>query len=202
MAQNPNNPKHKRNATEVEADRALVAKLYLQGKTQAEIAEELSSIRTYTLTQQTISDDLKALVKEWRKQRFDDIDELKGEEISRLNRVEAEAWSAWFRSCKKRVEVSASLEDAQDPRAAFAALVGFEEDESDTDDLEIGADGIIDASESRKIYKETKKVLHRDGNPAFLELVKSCIVARCKIIGIEAPKNITFKTEYIVGIEE
>lgn len=198
-----NNPQYKRTRFEREADKAIVARMYIQGKTQVEIAQALAEERGYTLTQQMISKDLKDILDDWRRERFDDIDNMKGEEIARINRVEAEAWSAWLRSCERRVEVSASLEDQTDAAAIFAAFDdGTPEDEQDPDGLLIGEDGVLSTSEAgkAKVYKETRKVLIRDGNPAFLELVRHCISDRCKILGIQAPKNITLKTEYIVGL--
>lgn len=72
--------------------RQQVAKLYLQGKGQTEIAHELN------LTQATISRDLEHVQTAWRESSIRDFDAQRDLEIAKLNEVEKEAWLAWERS--------------------------------------------------------------------------------------------------------
>lgn len=72
--------------------RQQVAKLYLQGKGQNEIAQELN------LTQATISRDLEQVRTAWRESSIRDFDAQRDLEIARLNQIEKEAWAAWERS--------------------------------------------------------------------------------------------------------
>jgi hypothetical protein len=72
--------------------RQQVAKLYLQGKGQTEIAQELN------LTQATISRDLEHVRTAWRESSIRDFDAQRDLEIARLNAIETEAWAAWERS--------------------------------------------------------------------------------------------------------
>jgi hypothetical protein len=72
--------------------RQQVAKLYLQGKGQGEIAHELN------LTQATISRDLEHVSTAWRESSIRDFDAQRDLEIARLNQIEKEAWAAWERS--------------------------------------------------------------------------------------------------------
>jgi len=72
--------------------RQQVAKLYLQGKGQAEIAHELN------LAQATISRDLESIQTAWRQSSIRDFDAQRDLEIAKLNQVEKEAWAAWERS--------------------------------------------------------------------------------------------------------
>jgi hypothetical protein len=72
--------------------RQLAADLYLQGKTQAEIA------LTCNVTQQQISSDLYAIQKRWIKDATLDFNQIKSRELARIDRVEREAWAAYERS--------------------------------------------------------------------------------------------------------
>lgn len=72
--------------------RQQVAKLYLQGKGQSDIAQELN------LTQATISRDLEHVQTAWRESSIRDFDAQRDLEIARLNQIEKEAWAAWERS--------------------------------------------------------------------------------------------------------
>lgn len=72
--------------------RQQVARLYLQGQGQTEIALELE------MGQSTVSKDLAHIHTAWRESAIRDFDALRDLEIARLNTIEREAWSAWERS--------------------------------------------------------------------------------------------------------
>lgn len=74
--------------------RQQVAELYLQSWTQAEIARHLS------VSQATVSADLKKVAQQWRDSALRDFDLARGEQLAKLQRVEREAWDAWHRSLK------------------------------------------------------------------------------------------------------
>ncbi len=80
--------------TEIAQRRKQVAELYIQGWTQVQIADKLST------TQFTVSTDLQRLQKEWRESRLRDFDSARELEIQKLDRLEREAWAAWERSQK------------------------------------------------------------------------------------------------------
>lgn len=73
-------------------DRRIIADLYLQGWLQVNIAEKVG------ISQSTVSNDLKALQKEWLKSSLIDYDEAKSKELARIDRLEREYWDAWQRS--------------------------------------------------------------------------------------------------------
>lgn len=75
-----------------EANLLKVSDLYLTGKTQAHIAGVIGC------SQQQVSSYLKKLYKRWEAAATANIDRRKAIELSRLDKVEAEAWSAWERS--------------------------------------------------------------------------------------------------------
>lgn len=87
----------KRTPFQIEQDRATTARLYLQGKTQAEIAGVIGVSRVQ------ISHDLKFIQAEWREKRFRDIDQMKADQLAKIDNVETEAWAAWIRSQQDKV---------------------------------------------------------------------------------------------------
>lgn len=78
--------------TEVLARRESVARRYLQGATQAEIA------RAFNLSQQQISLDLKAIRAAWLASAVRDFDTARAQELAKIDTVEQEYWQAWERS--------------------------------------------------------------------------------------------------------
>lgn len=128
--------------------RKEVARLYLQQKTQAEIAQSLG------VTQVTVSNDLKAVHAEWVKAAVMDMNEFKQRELERIDALEREAWKAWIRSCEKAKEKSTKAK---------------------TTALDRGTPDYFEVTESER------ELL---GDPRYLEIVKSCIDLRCKIMGV------------------
>lgn len=78
-----------RKKSELERDRRNIARMYLSGTTQMEIASELG------LSQSTVSRDLSYLQKEWAEARISDIDERKRMELAKIDILELEYWDAW-----------------------------------------------------------------------------------------------------------
>lgn len=76
----------------IDQRRQQCADLYVQGWTQAQIAEELNVV------QSTVSSDLQALRTQWRESGIRDFDLSRAIELEKLDRIEREAWDAWERS--------------------------------------------------------------------------------------------------------
>lgn len=70
--------------------------MYLAGRLQADIGDVLG------LSQSTISRDLRALHKVWRKAALVDFNEAKARELGKVDRLEREYWEAWQRSRKDK----------------------------------------------------------------------------------------------------
>jgi predicted transcriptional regulator len=87
------NKKDHRDKLQREKDLLRTAELYLQGKRQSEIAEEIG------VTQQQISLDLKELRKRWLDKSIEKIDEKKAEELAKIDQLERKYWDAWQMSC-------------------------------------------------------------------------------------------------------
>lgn len=84
----------RRKPAEIERDRRNIARMYLAGRIQADIADELG------ISQATVSRDLKAVQAEWKEARINDIDERKRQELAKIDNLELEYWDAWRRSCE------------------------------------------------------------------------------------------------------
>ena len=78
--------------------REQVARMYLQGKTQNELAAQ------FGVNQSTISRDLEAIRLQWQEQALLHFDEIKARELARIDRLEREYWEAWEES-KKDAEI-------------------------------------------------------------------------------------------------
>lgn len=99
-------PKHANTRTkaQVQSDRIEVARLYLQGKFQHEIATVLE------VSQQQVSFDLKAVQAQWRDMPAAKIDELKNKELARIDQLERTYWEAWVDSKKAKETTSTAKE--------------------------------------------------------------------------------------------
>jgi hypothetical protein len=76
--------------------RQQVAQLYLAGKYQSEIGQLLG------VTQQQISQDLKAVQQQWLAASIRDFDTVKSEQLAKIDAVERAAWASWERSLQPR----------------------------------------------------------------------------------------------------
>lgn len=90
--------------------RQQVAELFLQSRTQTEIARELG------VAQSTVSADLKALHERWRATALRDFDAARAVELKKLQRIEREAWQAWQRS-QEPLETTKVTQVGEDRRA-------------------------------------------------------------------------------------
>jgi len=84
----------RRDKAQIERDRREIARLYLRGEYQSEIAKRLD------ISQPTVSNDLKVIQEQWKVDRVDDINERKNIELAKIDALEIEYWSAWTESQK------------------------------------------------------------------------------------------------------
>lgn len=87
-----------------------MSQMYLQGDTQADIAE------TTGLSQPTISRILTELKVEWQQSALIDINEAKARELAKIDALELEYWAAWKRS-QENAEVETTKMQGSDPAA-------------------------------------------------------------------------------------
>ncbi len=96
--------------------RALVARKYLEGKTQPQISLELG------LAQSTVCEDLNALIDGWKKKANIDIGDKIAEELMRIDNLEHRAWEGYANSClPKRIAKVIKKHDRSNP-ALFAIV--------------------------------------------------------------------------------
>jgi predicted transcriptional regulator len=86
--------KYKRKPAEEERDRHNISRLYLAGKIQAQIAQELG------ISQSTVSRELKIIQGEWKIERVLDLNEAKQKELAKIDNLETTLWDAWNRSVR------------------------------------------------------------------------------------------------------
>jgi|SRR5215831_5831359 len=88
-----------RSRSQLMADRAKVASLYLRGESLHSIAMTMG-VQTHIVTA-----DLKAIREDWRSQANYDFGLARQQELARIDMIEAEAWRAWETS-KAPLEVT------------------------------------------------------------------------------------------------
>ena len=158
----------KRTTFQIERDRRDVADLYLQGWTQARIAEHLDNRndREYDFTRSMVGYDLRALQKAWQKSALIDVDKVKAQELAKVDKLERTYWDAWERS----------QEDAETIR----------QEGSSKDTVK----GELPPIQKLIIFRKGQT-----GDPRFLQGVQWCIERRCKILGIDAPERHDLRTD-------
>lgn len=101
-------PRRKRN--ERERDLADIARLYLRGMGQYAIRDAVNEGKPYTITQSTVSKDLKELRKRWLDSSLRDFDNARAQELVKVDKLEAEYWQAWERSMKEKTQTTTGRE--------------------------------------------------------------------------------------------
>ena len=82
----------RREPAQIARDRLRIADMYLRGRLQADIAEEVG------LSEATVSRDLKVLHADWLRSANVDYSEAKAGELAKIDALEREYWQAWRRS--------------------------------------------------------------------------------------------------------
>jgi len=84
----------RRSPSALARDRRRISELYLQGWLQVDIAAEVG------VSQSTVSQDLKAIQKEWLQSTLIDFNEAKAQELAKVDNLERTYHRAWLRSCE------------------------------------------------------------------------------------------------------
>lgn len=153
-----------RSHSQLLADRAKVANLYLRGEAIHSIAA------TMNLTPKAVVSDLRVIRAEWRDSAMFDFGLARQQELARIDMIEAEAWRAWDNS-KSPLEMTNTRQRRRD--------LSFQN--TGQGDSRMPIDSISEA------YKRSTM---RDPNPAFLERIAWCVEMRCKILGLLAPQEL------------
>lgn len=94
----PNQTGRKRTKEQLARDRTEEARLWCQGRTLRQIAEEITASRPYRIGYTQVRNDMEAVLKEWRSERMDLMQDHVTAELARINHMEATAWAEWDRS--------------------------------------------------------------------------------------------------------
>lgn len=150
-----------------EQRRTQVAKLHLRGWNQYRIADELH------VTQGTISNDIKAIRKDWLASRVNDHNVNQCRELAHIEQVEAEAWAEWERS-KENAESIATEEMELSGVATSEAQQASE--------MLVSPDSLPFVAPTKiKTRKESKGRL---ADARYLQVINQCRDDRCKILGL------------------
>lgn len=157
-----------RSPSQIERDRTLVSRYYLQGKTQPEIAKLVE------ISQSTVSRDIKVLEEEWQTERVYNINEAKARELARVDILELEYWEGYERSKLDAITRTRTLKELP---------AGSEQ---------VGGDKLNKKKPKKGgTQQELQEVIKgQTGDPRFLQGIAWCINKRCEILGVDAPKKI------------
>jgi len=106
MAKKKAHRKPRRSANQLARDRHEIARLYLQGCLQADIAKKVG------LAQSTVCRDIQVLHKKWLLDANKDFDKAKAAEIAKIDDLEMTYHDAWMRS--KEDAVTVTVKEYQD----------------------------------------------------------------------------------------
>lgn len=92
---------------EREYDLQLITELFCKGRSFREIAAEVNQLHGRNITHQTVFNEVKQMLRSWKKDREKLIDYHKTIELEKINRLEKTYWDAWEKSVQghKRSEV-------------------------------------------------------------------------------------------------
>jgi hypothetical protein len=160
---------------EINRRRQIVSKLRHEGvKTQAEITQRLKDDYGFDVTQQTISNDLKALDKLWRSSAIDEIDKWKKELVSQYRYIYQQSLTAW----------ELSLEDAEEVTQEKVQLI---------------SDAGLHSLEAKPVEKT--KIKGQSGNPALLAQAQAALKAIREMFGVDKQVTGTDESPFIINVK-
>lgn len=181
--------------------RKVVAQMYVEGKTQFEIAT------TTGVTQQMIALDLKVIRDAWLATAIMDWDDVKAKELAKLDTVEERMWEAYHRSYGvekiKTVNVKRELKESRFENTGRRSDEEVDESEAEPEDdrTDITGPKFLDERGELVVVARTTDVRTKalPGNPAYMTVILDCIKLRCKILGFLDDKNGGNNTNIQIG---
>lgn len=163
----------KRTRSQLERDRARISFLYLRGTPLHKVHEIINEeAEGYSLTYQTIWNDLKNCRMEWQKDAKRSIELWVSEQLKKIDVLEMEYWNAWLRSQKEKTSSTVKSRGALKQKK-----------KKKKGDPEDGGDLVATALEK---WEKKEQLI---GDPRFLDGFFNCIIARLKILGRETPDS-------------
>jgi DNA-binding CsgD family transcriptional regulator len=149
--------------------RKEISNLYVQGKTQEEIAHKLN------IAVGTVCTDLKEIREVWITQARDDFATRLAHELAKIDRLEEVSWEAWFRSCEDAQTVTKNREYGKKPAPP----------EHDPKNRPMGKRVVAEPIPEMVVTKKNVQVVTKGqaGDPRFLSQIQACIDMRLRVIG-------------------
>ncbi len=164
-------PQQKRRNQAREARLPIVSQLYKRGHSLRQIAEEVKKrldLKTYAPT--TARSDIKVLLKEWRKERLQDMDDAMQLELTRIDDTVRELWQQWEKS-KEDYYRSTKIQRGAPKRK--------DKGKGSDDSGSIETYGI----------EEHRTNVVGLGNPAYIAEIRNQLAERRKLLGLYAPEK-------------
>jgi hypothetical protein len=146
--------------------RKEVAKRYVQGQSQWEIANDLN------LSETTVTGDIRTIREQWLASALQDFNSAKAMELAKIDNLEATAWEAWHRSCADQRKITTKQ-----------ALKGTKAEPLSNPDPRSSRKKPPLTLEMMVVGQDTE-IKNTGGNPAFLATIQWCIEVRVKILGL------------------
>lgn len=153
-----NNAPNKKQAQKKQARLEIVGKMYKRGHSYRQIQSEVMArldLPSYSLD--TVGNDVKTLLAEWRENRIADVDEAVQLELERIDEAVTELWGQWEKSKADIVKRQRKRHAAQ------------------------GDDG----GQAYEERSETEEI--RLGNPAYISEIRQQLMERRRLLGLYAP---------------
>jgi hypothetical protein len=160
----------KRKPAQIDEDDKLIARRTAQKWGIRRIAEEISTIRPYTLSDVQVFHDLTRLRAQWRKESMRDMAAEREEQLRTLDHVENELWEQWEKSKK---------DHSRKGRDTYLVPVPPRR----------GPKGQEIKQEPEERVKNTVMFEERCGDPQYLALIVRVQERRAAILGSDAPKR-------------
>lgn len=153
--------KPKRTKAQRLEDFTFISRLYVQGKTQRAIVEELAKVRDYTLSQAMIGKEIKKIMGDWLEYRNQKIDKHVADALMRIDAVEREGWDSWLKSKQPKKTTRVRVKGTPTGQQAGAPIA-------------------INESEKSTTAEE------RPGDPRYMTIVQWAVDQRCRVLGTYA----------------
>lgn len=148
----------------------IVAGMYKRGFSQREIREEvMKRLDLKSYSRKTVWDDIQLLLKEWQNDRVKDTDQAVQLELSRIDDITREAWSAWDKS--KQDQMLRKMKRKGLPKIS---------DEN----------GNVEGNDitTLEIEQRTEQDINY-GDPRYLDIINKQNIERRKLLGLYAPEK-------------
>lgn len=139
-------------------DFAFITRLYVQGKPQRTIVEELAKVRNYKLSRSMIAREIKRILSDWLEYRNQKVDRHVADALMRIDTVEQEGWDSWLKSKEPKKTTRVSVKGAPATDQPTGPMTVHHQEKATTS-------------------------VERLGDTRYMAVVQWAIEQRCKILG-------------------